>query len=92
MIDVSKIPPARVLAALYNASRPQGFGFMHFTPEDMTEARAEKLIGNQGPAYFDYIDGRVMKVEIGGATIDPRLYDRDNGPGAAARAIATITK
>lgn len=37
--------------------------------------------------YFDYLKGRVMKVELAGDDVDPWLYDRDNGQGAFARVI-----
>jgi hypothetical protein len=85
MIDVSDISAAELLAALYNNSRAQGLGFLHYTPEPMTTAEAEKLI--KARSYFDYIQGRVMKVEINGKTLDPWLYDRDNGEGAAQRVV-----
>lgn len=90
MIDVSNLKPSAVLAALYNASQPQGFGFLQFTPEPMTEEEAAQIIGDRKRVDVDYLKGRVLKVEIGGATLDPRLYDRDNGDGAAARAIDAI--
>lgn len=90
MIDVSHLSPAAVLAALYNASRPQGFGIMHFTPENMTEEEATAILGGRKSARFDYLKGRVLKVEINGRDVDPYLYDRDNGAGAAERAISSI--
>jgi hypothetical protein len=97
MIDVSSIKPAALLAALYNASRPLGMGFLSFTPQDMGEAEAEEILkdattrqGGGGIAYFDYLKGRVMKVRIGTPTLDPRLYDRDNGEGAAAEVVAGL--
>jgi hypothetical protein len=37
--------------------------------------------------YFDYFNGKVMKVDIANDEFDPYLYDRDNGPGAAQYAI-----
>ena len=37
MIDISKIGKAEALRRLYNKSKPQGMGFMHYTPADMTE-------------------------------------------------------
>ena len=80
---------AKVLAALYNASRRQGLGILHYTPRDMTEEEAEGLI--RSDAYFDYLHGRVMKVDLRGDEFDPRLYDRDNGLGAAQRAVDSIT-
>jgi hypothetical protein len=41
-------------------------------------------------ANFDYLHGRVMKVDLSGDSFDPWLYDRDNGEGAASRAIAKM--
>lgn len=79
---------AAVLAALYNASKPQGMGFLHYDPSPMSVEQAEELL-KQG-TDFDYLMGRVMKVDLGGDTLDPWLYDRDNGQGAAAAAIASL--
>lgn len=31
-----------------------------------------------------------MKVDLAGGAFDPRLYDRDNGSGAAQRAIDAL--
>jgi len=31
-----------------------------------------------------------MKVNLSGNELDPKLYDRDNGEGAAERAILTL--
>lgn len=88
MIDISGLNRADVLAALYNASKPLGLGFLHFTPEPMTREEANALLG--GETYFDYLKGRVMKVDLGSDHLDPRLYDRDYGTGAAERAIDAI--
>jgi len=88
MIDISTLNKADVLAALYNHSKPQGLGFIQFNPKDMTRDQAEALLVNQ--QYFDYLYGRVMKVSILGDQLDPWLYDRDLGQGAAQRAIDSI--
>lgn len=42
--------------------------------------------------YFDYVDGHVIKCNIGGDTFDERLFDRDCGDGAAVSAIESIDK
>jgi len=76
------------LAALYNASKPQGMGFMHYDPTPMSVEQAEKLL-NQG-TYFDYLMGRVMKIDLSGDTLEPWLYDRDNGEGAAQKALESL--
>jgi hypothetical protein len=82
---------ALVLAALYNASQPLGFGVMHYNSKDMTEDEAAEILAGHPSGYFDYLRGRVMKMHLGkpGEAIidlDFRLYDRDNGDGAGARA------
>ena len=88
VIDISKKDKAAVLAALYNSSRPLGLGFLHFNPAPMTLEEARELL--KFSSYFDYVKGRVMKVDLSGDTLDTWLYDRDNGEGAAARAIASV--
>lgn len=84
-ISLAGLDKAAVLAALYNASKSQGLGAFHFTPAPMTIAQAEELLKQQED--FDYLQGRVMKVRLGGDVLDTRLYDRDNGDGAAKRAL-----
>lgn len=78
-IDITGKPKGAVLAALYNASKPQGLGILHFNPKKMTEDEAEELLKER--QYFDYLHGRVMKIDLSGNTLDPWLYDRDNGQG-----------
>lgn len=91
MIDLTKHDKAEVLAVLYNHSKVQGLGILHYKPENMTKETAQKLLEENSRQYFDYLEGRVMKVDLLGDELDPRLYDRDNGDGAAERAIATIS-
>lgn len=92
---------AQVLAALYNASRPQGMGFLQAKPGDMTVAEAEAILpvhkevadGLSLPvsrAYFDYLRGRVIKVDVSEDPLDFRLYDRDLGPGAGEAALFSM--
>jgi hypothetical protein len=91
-IDISKLNKSEVLAALYNASKPQGLGFLHSATDDMTVEQAKAIIDRCPPddIYFDYLKGRVMKVHLEGDTLDTWGYDRDNGQGAAERALAKL--
>ena len=79
---------ADVLAALYNASKPQGMGFQQYDPTPMTREQAQELL-DRG-TRFDYIKGRVMHINLSGDFLDPREYDRNNSYGAAARAIVPL--
>lgn len=61
------------------------------TAPDMTIEKCLKVLLSQKPnLYFDYLYGRVMKVNITHDEFDPWLYDRDNGNGAAQRAIDNL--
>jgi hypothetical protein len=88
-IDISNLSKAEVLAALYNASKPLGLGWLQATLQPMTTQEAQTIL-DQGQTYFDYLKGRVMKIDLSGDTLTPRLYDRDNGQGAAARALEQL--
>ena len=87
-ISLKGLNKGKVLAALCNASHPQGMGFLHFDPTPMTTKEAESLL--KGQTYFDYLKGRVMEVDMSGEELDPYLYDRDNGQGAAQRVIDSL--
>lgn len=87
-IDISKLDKAEVLAALFNASRPLGMGFFQPHAASMTREEAAHLLSEND--YFDYVRGRVMKVDLSGDTLRTALYDRDNGRGAAADALAPL--
>jgi hypothetical protein len=89
-MDISRLSKAKVLAALYNNSKPQGMGFLHYNPKPMSEEQAEELL--KETTYFDYLYGRVMKVNLEGNELDTYLYNRDNGEGAAERVIANLIK
>ena len=85
MIDLTGMDKAEVLAKLYNASKPQGLGIFHYDPKSMTTEEARTLLEHN--MYFDYLKGRVMKIDLRGNTLNESLYDRDNGDGAAVRAL-----
>ena len=90
MIDIRRLRKAEVLKALYDNASPQGMGLLHYTPGPMPLDEAERLITQASDLYFDYVRGRVIKCSLVHDHIDPRLYDRDNGAGACAAAIAEL--
>jgi len=93
-LDISKLSKYDVLRVLYNRARPLGMGFLHYTPEDMTTEQAkavyDEYANHNTPPYFDYLKGRLMKVELGGATLSVGSYERDNDPGSCAEALAPL--
>ena len=89
IIDIAKLNKAEVLAALYNNSKPQGLGFLHHTTGCMKIEEAQAFL-DSGQSYFDYLQGRVMKIDLSGDYLETWLYDRDNGQGAAVEALKGI--
>lgn len=102
-ISIAGLDRAAVLAALHNHTRAIGLGALHDLHRDMTVDEAKAIIerGHDSAAmfgkrpsepqlYFDYVQGRPLKIDITGDEFDPWLYDRDAGEGRAAKAIATI--
>ncbi len=89
-MNITGISKAKILAALYNASRPQGMGFLQAKQGDMSEAEAQALLDEADDKYFDYLHGRVMKIDLNGDELRTGLYNRDNGDGAAEDAIAHL--
>jgi hypothetical protein len=89
MVKIEGLKKADVLKVLYNNSRPLGMGFLQYEAKDMTTSEAEELLKNQ--TCFDYLKGRVMKIDLSSdVTFEEWLYDRDNGKGAAQRAIDSL--
>lgn len=94
MVSIKGLDKAEVLLALYNASHVQGMGFLAAVDKyDIEDARKDIEDMNttfNGRLYFDYLHGRVIKTDISGDEFDPYLFDRDNGEGAAEKAIETL--
>jgi hypothetical protein len=91
MVSIKGLNKAAVLKALYDHSHVQGMGFMQAVPEGVvTVEHCRMLLENTGYPYFDYLYGKVLKVDLSGDEFDERLYDRDCGPGAAQRAIDSL--
>lgn len=86
MIDL--LTPAQILCALYHAARCQGIGAPHYDPQMITEEEAQKAVDSSRNGYIDYYKGRVIKTDVKSIPLGTFLYDRDNGEGAAGRAIA----
>jgi len=91
VINISKMNKAEVLSALYNAAKPQGMGYLHYDPTKMSVKEAAYIIEESPTTYFDYLKGRVLKVDLNDEQLDFWAYDRDNGTAAAANALSKIT-
>ena len=89
-INIAGIEKPVLLAGLYNASQQLGLGFLHERGQtEMTPEQASTEIEQQGLS-FDYLHGRVMKINLEGDEMRFALFDRDNGNGAAKRVVDSL--
>lgn len=99
-VNIAGIDKAALLAALYNGSRPIGMGHLRaeaaaMTPEEAAEYVGDPKTQDNGQSgrmrlFFDYVKGRPLKVDLDGDILHTRLYNRDNGEGAAERVVAKL--
>ena len=90
-MNIAGLDKAEVLAALYNGSRQRGMGFLQTRgAKGMTVEQARDEISNNKLMCFDYLHGRVMKIDLRGDDLDTWLYNRDNGQGAAEAVIEAL--
>lgn len=87
IIDISKMDKAEVLSKLYNNAKPRGLGYFKFESKDQMNIEEAQKILDEGQTYFDYLKGRVLKISLKTDKLNTTLYDRDNGQGAAEKAL-----
>lgn len=91
-LDITGRSKAEVLMLLVNGATNQVGGpwsvVLTALQPPITLEQAELAVAAEAPELrFDYVEGRSIKTCLRGDCIDVRLYDRDNGEGAAARAL-----
>ena len=62
MIDITDVNMVVFVKKVYELSRPQGMGMMHFTAGPMSTEDAERLIQADGTVSMDYVSGRACKM------------------------------
>lgn len=92
-IDIAGVNKGAILAALYNAAKPQGLGHLDSagSPPQLMNLSAQSILDNEG-MEVEYLYGRPIKVDLSEDELDVRLYDRDHGQGAAFKAIKHLLK
>lgn len=87
-LSTSGLTKPEVLAALFNHAKPQGLGKLQYRPDHRMDSLEAGMVLAANGDDVDYMEGRVIKVRFDKPdSIDARLYDRDNGRGAAFEAI-----
>lgn len=77
-VDISGINKDLLLEKLWKAAKP---GPVFAGPSEFNLEQAKSESSTYGRYDFDYVLGRSFKVDLGYDTVNPWLYDRDNGSG-----------
>ncbi len=87
-IEIKDLDKPEVLIALYNASKTFGYGYLDLkSDQPLTRSEAEILIRSSQNGFFDYIQGRFLKIDLSHDVMNISRYDGQFGFGAAFRAI-----
>lgn len=87
-MDIEGLEKADILARLYNASKPFEAGYPGYRPGDMTIEEARVLL--EAGTRFEYLHGRILKIDLGRNDLRTLEYDRANGVGSAAAALEGV--
>jgi len=88
-VNIPEDKRVAVLQALYADTfiAPAAIAFGTVGPDKLpTEAAEEALTYG----YIDYLGGRLIKMDLTEDPVETRLFNRDNGEGAAERIIAAV--
>lgn len=90
MISIVGLERGPLLAALYNAAAPAGYGWLEYEWQMMTTEQAWQLLRDSNS--FDYLNGRPLKVWLGPneTAIDELYYDRRNGTGQCQAVVTAL--
>ncbi len=87
-VSIAGLNKADVLAALYNAAETHRLD-LEFDQTPMTRTEAQGMLDCK-QVYFNYFNGRMLKLDLSGSEIDPLGYDRNNGSGKVAEVIKRL--
>jgi hypothetical protein len=64
MIDITGVDLVKFVQAVYDLSKPQGLGFMHFRTGPLSDQDAKKCLPPDGRIAVDtdYVNGRACKL------------------------------
>ena len=90
-MNIAGLDKAVVLAVLYNGTHQLGLGVLETNgKKQITVEQARVELQNNPKMYFDYLHGRVLKIDLSKDELSTSLYNRDNGIDAAENLLAVL--
>jgi len=76
--DVTDVDLRTLIKAAFDLSRPQGLGFLHHSPNGLTEAELDAIMSNadERGLSLDYVRGRSLKFHVNRDRETGRSYVR----------------
>jgi hypothetical protein len=90
LIDISMFNNDYLKLSLFQMLVNNSTSQTNFITTDMDLTQYEMALRCINNGYIDRFNGRVIKADLRGPTLDGRLYNRDNGNGAAERIVKFI--
>jgi len=87
-MNIKGLDKAKVLYGLWLGSKEQGNSWLGRFP--LTEEYCRRLL--EHTTYFDYLAGRVIKVDFSTDDLDLGLYDRDNNRSGEEAILDYLTQ
>ena len=82
MIDITDVNMVEFVKKVYELSRSQGMGMMHFVEGPMSDEDAQSLINDDRTVSMDYVSGRACKmytrIQDGRIVINDSWYDHSD--------------
>ena len=89
-IDISMLNNDFLKLSLFQMLVNNSTNQTNFITTDMDLTQYEMALRCINNGYIDRFNGRAIKADLRGPTFDGRLYNRDNGNGAAERIVKFI--
>ena len=99
IVNIKGLQKYEVLKALYDNAIPilsGGFGYLGtlgvqlFQNMKLTKEQAKEEIEQSNDLYFDYVQGKSLKIDLSTDEFDSHNYDRDYGEGKAKEIISNL--
>lgn len=87
-VDISGLDKAGLLFRLWSNAKPA----LYYTQRniDPPEFGPMKAALEATKTYIDYYNGRCIKANLSGNSVNPKMYDRDAGTGAFSTIVNTM--
>lgn len=64
MIDITGFDKVKLVQEAYNLSKPQGMGYLHYSPGNLAQEQVERIAMAPGGISMDYVQGRAVKLHV----------------------------